>query len=61
MSDFVKQYGLGFVIDNISVLPKALEKIERNKFSENCYRFFCEKFDLEKNILPLLKRLESFI
>ena len=61
MSDYVRKNNLGLVVDKNSPFKIDVKSGELIQWSENCYRFFEEKLDLNKTILPLLEKIQSLI
>ncbi|MCK4814173.1 glycosyltransferase family 4 protein, partial [bacterium] len=61
MSDYVRKNNLGLVVDKNNPFKIDVKSGELIQWSENCYRFFEEKLDLNKTILPLLEKIQSLI
>jgi hypothetical protein len=58
LSDIVRKNRLGLVCDDGFVMPKTTEL---NSYSENCYNYFLNDLDLDKNIGPLIAKIRNTI
>jgi len=58
MSEYVRQYDLGSVVENGSHIAGILNDFTPSR-AEKCQAFFAERLDLNRTIIPFLKKLES--
>jgi hypothetical protein len=61
MSDYVRQYQLGFVIDQMADIGRLLKDFCGADWQRNCHEFFQEKLDLNVTSKPLLAAIASII
>lgn len=61
MSEYVKKYDLGFVINEMGEIPKTLQGFSRDYYRERCYTFFRENLDLDNTINSFLKAVEEIV
>ena len=64
MSEYVRKYNLGKVIDDFAHTGSILNSLNRNELhtlQENCQNFFENHLDLERSIVPLLSVIESLL
>jgi hypothetical protein len=57
MSDYVRQYRLGKVVEEIKSAHLNISGTQLNTWKSNCLDFFENKLDLNKTIYPLLEQL----
>ncbi|MCH7555844.1 MAG: glycosyltransferase [Planctomycetes bacterium] len=58
MSDYVRKYGLGLVVDDNGYFSTPLTNGQLLKFRLNCLEFFEKRLDLNHTIVPLLKIIQ---
>jgi len=58
MSDYVRKYGLGLVVDDNGNFNTSLTDCRSLKFRLNCLEFFEKRLDLNHTIVPLLKIIQ---
>jgi len=59
MSDFVRDYKLGSVVNNEQCFDVSLTDTELLQYKQNCYEFFKSHLDLNKTIKPLLEKVRK--
>jgi hypothetical protein len=61
MSDYVREYQLGFVIDELSDIECLLKDYHKGEWQQNCHEFFQEKLDLNVTSGPLLAVISAIV
>lgn len=60
-SELIAAYEAGASVQDASAITEALPALNGRELSENCYRLFSEKLDLDLTVRPLLNKLAEVL